>query len=179
MGTDGTESVITVMVVDDHPITHLGCGRLLAELGYGRVLKAMTGAEALAAILEGAVKKGDVLATARIAGINGAKKTSELIPLCHQLALSSVKIAFGFTESSITIEAVFGRTSAANASGSDFSGRCWPLRPMMRIWVSTGTPSASGTCTAVNTANSTTGVTTLRHDRRGRAGCSSASTIGP
>ena len=49
--------------------------------------------------------KADVLATARIAGINGAKKTSELIPLCHQLALSSVTIAFGFTESSITIEA--------------------------------------------------------------------------
>ncbi len=49
--------------------------------------------------------KADVLATARIAGISGAKKTSELIPLCHQLALSSVKVEFGFTESSITIEA--------------------------------------------------------------------------
>lgn len=49
--------------------------------------------------------KADVLATARIAGISGSKKTSELIPLCHQLALSSVKIEFGFTESSITIEA--------------------------------------------------------------------------
>ncbi len=49
--------------------------------------------------------KADVLATARIAGIAGAKRTSELIPLCHQLALSSVKLEFGFTESSITIEA--------------------------------------------------------------------------
>ncbi|WP_432421014.1 bifunctional molybdenum cofactor biosynthesis protein MoaC/MoaB [Nocardia cyriacigeorgica] len=49
--------------------------------------------------------KADVLSTARIAGIAGAKKTSELIPLCHQLALSSVKVAFGFTEDSITIEA--------------------------------------------------------------------------
>ncbi|HHW34229.1 MAG TPA: response regulator transcription factor [Paracoccus solventivorans] len=38
----------TAMVVDDHPITHLGCGRLLADLGYGRVLKAMSGDEALA-----------------------------------------------------------------------------------------------------------------------------------
>ena len=35
----------------------------------------------------------------------GAKKTSELIPLCHQLALSSVKVEFGFTETSITVEA--------------------------------------------------------------------------
>ncbi|MFD6063406.1 MULTISPECIES: bifunctional molybdenum cofactor biosynthesis protein MoaC/MoaB [Rhodococcus] len=49
--------------------------------------------------------KADVLATARIAGISGAKKTSELIPLCHQLALSSVKLEFGFTEDAITIEA--------------------------------------------------------------------------
>ncbi|MFC9762406.1 bifunctional molybdenum cofactor biosynthesis protein MoaC/MoaB [Rhodococcus jostii] len=49
--------------------------------------------------------KADVLATARIAGIAGAKKTSELIPLCHQLALSSVKLEFGFTGDAITIEA--------------------------------------------------------------------------
>lgn len=49
--------------------------------------------------------KADVLSTARIAGINGAKKTSELIPLCHQLALSSVDVRFGFTDSTITIEA--------------------------------------------------------------------------
>lgn len=49
--------------------------------------------------------KADVLSTARIAGIAGAKKTSELIPLCHQLALSSVKVEFGFTETSITVEA--------------------------------------------------------------------------
>lgn len=49
--------------------------------------------------------KADVLATARIAGIAAAKRTSELIPLCHQLALSSVKVTFGFTESSITVQA--------------------------------------------------------------------------
>ncbi len=49
--------------------------------------------------------KADVLSTARLAGIGGAKKTSELIPLCHQLALSSVKVEFGFTEDAITIEA--------------------------------------------------------------------------
>ncbi|OYD69292.1 bifunctional molybdenum cofactor biosynthesis protein MoaC/MoaB [Rhodococcus sp. OK302] len=49
--------------------------------------------------------KADVLSTARIAGISGAKRTSELIPLCHQLALSSVKVEFGFTDNSITVEA--------------------------------------------------------------------------
>jgi cyclic pyranopterin phosphate synthase len=45
-------------------------------------------------ILDGTAPKGDVLATARIAGIMGAKKTSELIPLCHPLALSKVTVAF-------------------------------------------------------------------------------------
>jgi cyclic pyranopterin monophosphate synthase len=49
-------------------------------------------AVALAAIRDGAAKKGDVLATARIAGIMAAKKTSELIPLCHPIAISSVAI---------------------------------------------------------------------------------------
>ena len=46
----------------------------------------------LAAIRSGSAKKGDVIATARIAGIMAAKKTSELIPLCHPLALSSITI---------------------------------------------------------------------------------------
>lgn len=50
--------------------------------------------------------KADVLATARIAGIAGAKKTSELIPLCHQIPLSSVKIDFEFTNTAIIITAV-------------------------------------------------------------------------
>ena len=42
------------------------------------------------------LSKGDVLEVARLAGIMAAKKTSELIPLCHPLALTSVKIDFGF-----------------------------------------------------------------------------------
>jgi len=46
----------------------------------------------LALVLEGNAKKGDVLATARIAGIMAAKKTSELIPLCHPLMLSKVSV---------------------------------------------------------------------------------------
>src|ERR1700749_2462590 len=46
----------------------------------------------LALIVSGNAKKGDVLATARIAGIMAAKRTSELIPLCHQLALSKVPL---------------------------------------------------------------------------------------
>ena len=48
--------------------------------------------ETLAMILSGQMPKGDVLATARIAGIMAAKKTSDLIPLCHPLAISSVTV---------------------------------------------------------------------------------------
>lgn len=44
------------------------------------------------AVLENTVKKGDVIGVARLAGIMGAKKTSELIPLCHQINLNSVEI---------------------------------------------------------------------------------------
>ena len=51
-------------------------------------------AETLALIVAGGHKKGDVLAVARIAGIMAAKKTAELIPLCHPLALDSVELTF-------------------------------------------------------------------------------------
>ena len=47
-------------------------------------------ADALAAIRDGAAKKGDVLAVARVAGIMAAKRTAELIPLCHPLPLTRV-----------------------------------------------------------------------------------------
>ena len=50
--------------------------------------------ETLALILEGKAKKGDVLATARIAGIMAAKKTHELIPLCHPLMITKVTVDF-------------------------------------------------------------------------------------
>ena len=61
--------------------------------------------QALAAILEGAAKKGDVLATARIAGIMAAKRTSDLIPLCHPLPLSSVSVDLAPGDGRITATA--------------------------------------------------------------------------
>jgi cyclic pyranopterin phosphate synthase len=48
--------------------------------------------ETLARILEGGVPKGDVLATARIAGIQAAKRTPDLVPLCHPIRLTSVEV---------------------------------------------------------------------------------------
>ena len=60
--------------------------------------------ETLALILGGTAKKGDVLATARIAGIMAAKKTHELIPLCHPLLISKVSVDFTADEISSSIE---------------------------------------------------------------------------
>ncbi len=61
---------------------------------------------ALTAIHEGTAKKGDVLATARIAGIMAAKKTAELIPLCHPLMLSKVSVDFAFEDTGIRVTAL-------------------------------------------------------------------------
>ncbi len=61
----------------------------------------------LALIAENGLPKGDVLATARIAGIMAAKRTAELVPLCHPLALTSVKVELACDEAAgaVTIEA--------------------------------------------------------------------------
>jgi cyclic pyranopterin phosphate synthase len=57
----------------------------------------------LAAIKEGQVAKGDVLGVARTAGILAAKKTSELIPLCHPLRITGVEVEFEMNEKDSTI----------------------------------------------------------------------------
>ena len=62
-------------------------------------------AEAAAAIAQGLVKKGDVLAVARVAGIMAAKKTSDLIPLCHPLPLTRIAIELTPDETGITATA--------------------------------------------------------------------------
>jgi cyclic pyranopterin phosphate synthase len=71
--------------------------------------------QTLEAIRTNSLKKGDVLAVARIAGVMAAKKTSELIPLCHPLALTDVQIAIEIDPAlpGVRVEAVtrtFGRT---------------------------------------------------------------------
>jgi len=62
-------------------------------------------AEAAAAIGAGTAKKGDVLAVARVAGIMAAKRTSDLIPLCHPLPLTKVKIDLVVDETGVTATA--------------------------------------------------------------------------
>ena len=69
--------------VGDKPVTHRVC------VARGAVQMA---AETLACIAEGRIPKGDVLLTARLAGIQAAKRTDEWIPLCHSLPLDKIEI---------------------------------------------------------------------------------------
>lgn len=62
-------------------------------------------AAAARAIAEGSAKKGDVLAVARVAGIMAAKRTSDLVPLCHPLPLSRVAIDLTADEQGVTVSA--------------------------------------------------------------------------
>ena len=67
-------------------------------------------AQALGAIRAGEVMKGDVLGTARIAGIMAAKRTGELIPLCHPLGLEAVTVDFAFEDDGIRATATASLT---------------------------------------------------------------------
>jgi cyclic pyranopterin phosphate synthase len=68
----------------------------------GRVLLSPA---AVAALRDGTVPKGDALAVARIAGIAGAKRTPDLIPLCHPLAIHAVSVDLTVTDDGVTISA--------------------------------------------------------------------------
>ena len=61
--------------------------------------------ETLQMIRSGGMKKGDVLSVAQVAGIMGAKKTSDIIPMCHNIFLTGVDLRFEYAENSIEVEA--------------------------------------------------------------------------
>ncbi len=93
--------------------------------------------ETLSLILEGRAKKGDVLATARIAGIMAAKKTHELIPLCHPLMISKVTVDFApdLATSSIEVAAtvkVEGKTGVEMEALTACSVACLTLYDMCK-----------------------------------------------
>jgi cyclic pyranopterin phosphate synthase len=93
LGADGAAHMVDVSAKADTAREAVAEGRITMS------------AEALDAVRAGNIKKGDVLGTARIAGIMAAKKTSELIPLCHPLMLSKIAIAFEFENHGIRAEA--------------------------------------------------------------------------
>ncbi|MFO1090216.1 MAG: cyclic pyranopterin monophosphate synthase MoaC [Hyphomicrobiales bacterium] len=88
--------------MSEHRLTHLdaeGNARMVDVSGKDVTVRTATAKgrvrmkpETLALLLEGRAPKGDVLAVARIAGIMAAKRTHELIPLCHPLAITSVSV---------------------------------------------------------------------------------------
>jgi cyclic pyranopterin phosphate synthase len=83
--------------VVEKPDTHrvaVACGKIFMQR------------ETLQLILEGGAKKGDVLGVARIAAIQGAKRTSDLIPLCHPIALTKVGVEFVTNEAESSVECV-------------------------------------------------------------------------
>jgi len=107
-----------------NPLTHLdgsGHARMVDVSGKevsarsarasGRVLLS---AEAIAALREGRVPKGDALAVARIAGIQGAKRTPDLVPLCHPIALHSVTVDLEVQDDAVVISA---ETRTADRTG--------------------------------------------------------------
>jgi len=73
----------------------------------GRVLLSP---ECVAALRDGSVPKGDALAVARIAGIQGAKRTPELIPLCHPLLLSGVEVTAAVSDAGVELTATVRTT---------------------------------------------------------------------
>lgn len=93
LGADGAAHMVDVSAKADTAREAVAEGRITMS------------AEALEAVRAGNIKKGDVLGTARIAGIMAAKKTSELIPLCHPLMLSKIAIAFEFEDHGIRAKA--------------------------------------------------------------------------
>ena len=70
----------------------------------------LTRADVIELISTGGLPKGDALATARVAGIMAAKRTSELIPLCHQLAITGVDVDFEVGETTIDVTATVRST---------------------------------------------------------------------
>lgn len=82
---------------------------------------------ALAAIRAGDAPKGDVLAAARIAGIMAAKKTADLIPLCHPLALDSVTLDFAFEADGLRATAMAALTGQTGVEMEAMTATCVAL----------------------------------------------------
>jgi cyclic pyranopterin phosphate synthase len=82
----------------------------------------VTTPDVVALISAGGLPKGDALATARIAGIQAAKRTSELVPLCHQLALTGVDVDFAVGTSDVEITATVHTTDRTGVEMEALTG---------------------------------------------------------
>ncbi len=82
-------------------------------------------------IRDGTTKKGDVLTVAEIAGIQAAKKTSDIIPLCHQIPLASVQLSFGFLEVRVQARC---EVVATYATGVEMEALVGVTAALLSIW---------------------------------------------
>ena len=81
----------------------------------------------IGAIRDGSGPKGDVLAAARIAGIMAAKRTADLIPLCHPLALDAVSVDFAFEDAAIRVTATASLTGKTGVEMEAMTATCVAL----------------------------------------------------
>ena len=94
--------MVDVSSKDDTLRTAVASGRVLVNEETFRLIKT------------GGLKKGDVLGTAQIAGIMGAKRTPDIIPMCHPIMISGVDIEFELNEEELAVEI----TAAAKCTGA-------------------------------------------------------------
>jgi cyclic pyranopterin phosphate synthase len=115
--------------------------------------------ETLALIECGGVKKGDVLSVAQLAGIMGAKRTADLIPLCHPLALSAVSVELVCTAEPPAVE-ITATCRVRGQTGVEMEALCA---------VSTAALTVYDMCKAVDRGMTITDIR-LRHKAGGRSG---------
>lgn len=90
---DGYARMVEVSDKDDTKRVAVAKGKILMEQNTLNLIK------------EGQIKKGEVLSVAQVAGICGAKKTSDIIPMCHNIFLTGVDLNFNYLKNGIEIEA--------------------------------------------------------------------------
>ena len=78
--------------------------------------RVLLNADTYALVKSGGIKKGDVLTTAQIAGIMGAKRTPDVIPMCHPIALTGADISFELNDENHTID-IFATTKCTGPTG--------------------------------------------------------------
>ena len=119
----GQAHMVDVSAKDVTSRSATACGRVLAQVST------------IELITSGNASKGDVLATARIAGIMAAKRTSDLIPLCHPLQISKVSVEFGLAESHIDVAAtvkVEGKTGVEMEALTACTVACLTIYDMLK-----------------------------------------------
>ena len=114
----------------------VGAKRSTRRIAVARGVLAM-GAGAFEALASGRLAKGDALAVARVAGIQAAKRTSEIVPLCHLLALESVEVAVDLSaprrEAIVTATArITGKTGVEMEALTAVAAACLALYDMVK-----------------------------------------------